>query len=125
MIEKNVVEQYVDDDRTDEGQAEWSETSAQQNQTTADLKTFHGVKIMAGDERIHKVSGQTGWRWRHGDEIKKCVQPEYKKYEPQQSAGDDDGDFHGLFFGSRDIPCYSDRLAQIIRGNFDYQPRQE
>ena len=74
--------QYVDDDRTDEGQAKWSETSAQQNQTAADLKTFHGVKIMAGDERIHKVSGQTGWRWRHGDEIKKCVQPEYKKYEP-------------------------------------------
>jgi len=96
-IEKYVEEQDIHNDRADERETERGEASAQQQQPAGDLKTFHGVEIMAGEQGPHEFPGQFPPGWRQRDEVEEGVQTEHNEDEAQQSPGDDGDDFHLIY----------------------------
>ena len=76
-IEKCVKEQNVYNDRADEGEAERGVAPAQKQQSSGNLKAFHGVEIVADEQGLHKFPGQFALGRRQRDEVKKGVQTEY------------------------------------------------
>src|SRR5207302_5187371 len=92
-FEEDVKQQNVHDHRTKESQAQRHKPSEQTQRPAGNLQDRHDVKVVAHEERLHEIAGQT-LRRRQRNELQESVQTEHDEGESKQTPGDDAQDFH-------------------------------
>ena len=81
-------------DRAENRQAKRDEAANQQHQSAEQLHGADGVVVMAGDEHLDIITGQTRRWWRLGNKVQKKVQTENDEGQSEENPDNDSENFH-------------------------------
>ena len=93
--EQEVEEEDVDEDRSENREAEWNEAADEDEQTSDDLQNGDEGHVLVRHEDGGEGSRIAGWHRRLGYEVQYAVETEDEKCKAKQDTSDEDGDFHG------------------------------